>query len=103
VYKVPAGTVPFGPAMATTGDTWKVIPSQEVAVILEIYGRGLTVITTVKGLLLVHPFGRVGVTVKVTVCAILEVLEKIPTITELPEAKFIQVTLDEDAVAPLKV
>ena len=60
-------------------------------------------ITTVKGLLLEHPFGRVGVTVKVTVCAILEVLEKIPAITGLPETKFIQVTLEEEAVAPAKV
>jgi hypothetical protein len=103
VYVLPAGTVPFGPPIATTGETWKVSPSQEVAVILEIYGRGFTVITTVNGLLLEHPFVRVGATVKVTVCAMLEVLEKIPAITEEFAAKFTQVTLEEEAVAPAKV
>jgi hypothetical protein len=61
------------------------------------------VITTVKGLLFVQPFRRVGVTVNVTVCAMLEVLEKIPAITGELIAKFIQVTLEEEAVAPAKV
>jgi hypothetical protein len=78
-------------------------PSQVIAVILVIAGLGFTVITTVKLLLLVHPFNNVGVTVNVTDCAMLEVLEKVPAITELPAAKEVQVTLAEEGVALNKV
>jgi hypothetical protein len=66
-------------------------------------GLGFTVITTVKLLLLVQPLNNVGVTVNVTDCAMLEVLENVPVINELPDAKEVQVTLAEEGVALNKV
>jgi hypothetical protein len=66
---------------------------------LEIVGVGFTVITTVKLLLFVHPFASIGLTVKVTDCAVLEVLEKVPAIVALIPLNAVHVTAAEEPVA----
>ena len=61
-------------------------------------GRGLTVITTVKLLLVPQPLANTGCTVKVTVCTLLVVLVKLPVIAELEAAKDVHVNCDAPTV-----
>jgi hypothetical protein len=93
LYKVPAGTTPL---VVCVGVIWNRTPSQAIIVISVIAGRGFTVITTEKLLLLLHPFVNEGCIINVTDCALLDVLEKVPVIAALGPANEVHV-IDEEA------